>query len=127
MSKKIIETKHAPKPIGPYNQAVVHNGMVYISGQIAVHPESGKLILKDIQAETQQVLQNLKAVLQASNSSLDKVIKISIFLADMELFEDVNDVYSAYFEESSAPARECVAVKSLPKNVNVEISAIAFL
>lgn len=127
MEKKIIKTNDAPAPIGPYNQAVIAGNTVYISGQIAIDPVTGNLKNTEIETETHQVLQNLASILKAADSNLGKVIKTSIFLSDMDLFSEVNKVYAQYFDEANAPARECVAVKSLPKNVNVEISAIAIL
>lgn len=125
MEKKIVRTKNAPTPIGPYNQAVKAGGFVYVSGQIALHPVSADLHLDNIEQETKLVLENLRAVLEAANSDLDHVVKTSIFLSSMDLFQSVNAVYAQYFDSKNAPARECVAVSTLPKNVNVEISAIA--
>jgi 2-iminobutanoate/2-iminopropanoate deaminase len=122
--KQIIRTNDAPAPIGPYNQAVAFNGMVYASGQIAINPESGVLEMDTLQEEAHLVMKNLEAVLKAAGSDLSKIIKTSIFLSDMALFQEVNEVYGSYFEKDF-PARETVAVKGLPKGVNVEISAIA--
>ena len=122
--KSFIITENAPAPIGPYNQAVMAGNTLYVSGQIALHPESGKLIDETIENETRQVLENLKAVLNASGLELSDVVKTSIFLSDMSSFAKVNEVYGTYFTQNF-PARETVAVKTLPKNVNVEISAIA--
>jgi len=122
--KKIIHTKSAPAPIGPYNQAVLAGNTLYVSGQIALHPETGNLVSDNIQTETRQVLENLKAVINAADMQLSDVVKTSIFLSDMDSFAAVNEVYGTYFTENY-PARETVAVKTLPKNVNVEISAIA--
>ena len=122
--KKIIHTKSAPAPIGPYNQAVLAGNTLYVSGQIALHPETGNLVSDNIQTETRQVLENLKAVINAADMQLSDVVKTSIFLSDMDSFATVNEVYGTYFTENY-PARETVAVKTLPKNVNVEISAIA--
>ncbi|MEX0811793.1 MAG: Rid family detoxifying hydrolase [Chitinophagales bacterium] len=127
MQKKIINTSKAPAPIGPYNQAVSAAGFVYVSGQICIDPENGAIINESLEAETHQVLNNLKAVLNAAGCELDDVLKTSIFLSDMRLFQEVNEIYAKYFPSDNAPARECVAVKALPKNVNVEISAIAFI
>ncbi|TVR79189.1 MAG: RidA family protein [Chitinophagaceae bacterium] len=121
---KIIKTDKAPLPIGSYSQAVVHADTVFVSGQIAINPETNELMTDNIEIETKTVLNNLKAVLEASGSSLDKVIKCSVFLSDMELFASVNEVYSQFFVNHK-PAREAIAVKALPKYVNVEISAIA--
>lgn len=122
--KKIINTKNAPAPIGPYNQAVMVNDTLYISGQIAIEPESGNLLTENIELETKQVLDNLRAILNEVNLSFDNIVKTSIFLSDMNLFATVNEIYGTYFTQDF-PARETVAVKTLPKNVNVEISAIA--
>ena len=123
--KKIITTKNAPAPIGPYNQAVLAGNTLYTSGQIALHPETGELVLADIKTETKQVMENLKAVLAAADMTFENVIKTSIFISDMNNFSQINEVYGEYFEDSSAPARETVEVAKLPKFVNVEISCIA--
>lgn len=123
--KKIIETKEAPAPIGAYNQAVLTNGTLYVSGQIALDAESGELITPDIQSEAKKVMENLKAVLKAADMNFSNVVKASIFLSDMENFSAVNEIYSSYFNHDTAPARECVQVAALPKYVNVEISVIA--
>ncbi|MAC96125.1 MAG: reactive intermediate/imine deaminase [Flavobacteriales bacterium] len=123
--KKIIETKEAPAPIGAYNQAVLTNGTLYVSGQIALDTESGELITSDIQSEAKKVMENLKAVLKAADMNFSNVVKASIFLSDMENFSAVNEIYSSYFNHDTAPARECVQVAALPKYVNVEISVIA--
>lgn len=122
--KQIIESKNAPAPIGPYSQAVLKNGTLYVSGQIALDPTTGELHMEDISTETEWVMQNLKAVLAAAEMDFSHVLKCSIFLSDMSNFASVNHVYGKYFDEN-APARETVAVKTLPKNVNVEISCIA--
>lgn len=122
--KKIINTVHAPAPIGPYNQAVLSNGTLYISGQIALDPKNGELILSDIVAETHQVMKNLQAILEAAGMNFSNVVKSSIFLLDMNNFAKVNEVYGAYFS-ADFPARETVQVSCLPKQVNVEISMIA--
>ena len=123
--KKIIQTSKAPAPIGPYNQAVWAQDTLYISGQIGLNPETMEWQNSSIQIETEQVMQNLKAILEEAGLDFTKVVKTTIFLSDMALFAQVNEVYGNYFEESTAPARETVAVKALPKYVNVEISAIA--
>jgi 2-iminobutanoate/2-iminopropanoate deaminase len=123
--KQIIKTDKAPLPIGPYNQAVAFNGLVFVSGQIAIHPESGNLILNNIEDETNQVLHNVEAVLAASGTSLEKVLKVSVFVKDINLFSRINAVYATYFEEATAPARELVQVSELPRFVNIEISVIA--
>lgn len=123
--KKIITTQKAPAPIGPYNQAVIVNGTLFTSGQIAINPSSGDLILDDIKTETKQVMDNLAAVLEASGMTFENVVKSSIFIADMNDFTSINEVYGSYFNDETAPARETVQVACLPKNVNVEISMIA--
>jgi 2-iminobutanoate/2-iminopropanoate deaminase len=124
MEKKIIQTNQAPAPIGPYNQAVAAGGFLFISGQICIKPDTGEMNNADIQAETHQVMHNLKAVLQEAGMDFRNVVKTTIFLSDMALFSEVNEIYGKYFE-GDFPARETVAVKGLPKNVNVEISMIA--
>ena len=123
--KKIIQTPSAPAPIGPYNQAVQHGNMLFISGQVAFDPATGELVLDDIQQETTQVMKNLKAILDTAGMGFDHVVKTSIFLADMHQFSEVNAVYGSYFDADTAPARETVEVANLPKFVNVEISMIA--
>ena len=123
--KQIIKTDNAPAPIGPYNQAVLVKDTLYVSGQIGLNPESMKLVEGGVVAETEQVMLNLKAVLDAANMSFDNVIKSTIFVADMHDFSKVNEVYGSYFDEATAPARECVEAANLPKFVNVEISVIA--
>ncbi len=125
--KKIIFTEKAPAPIGPYSQAVAAGNMLYTSGQIALHPETGELITADIETETKQVMENMKAVLEAAGTSFENVIKSTIFISNMDDFAKINGVYGSYFDESNAPARETVQVAKLPKNVNVEISMIAIL
>ncbi len=126
MNKKIVITEKAPAPIGPYNQAVACNNMLFISGQIALNPVNGELIAGDATAETHQVMRNLQAILETAGSNFNHVVKTTIFLSDMNLFAQVNEVYGSYFS-ADYPARETVAVKGLPKNVNVEISMIATL
>jgi 2-iminobutanoate/2-iminopropanoate deaminase len=121
---QIIETSNAPLPIGPCSQAVIANGMAYLSGQIALHPVTGELVMDDIETETRQVMENIAALLEACGSSWEKVVKASIFLSDMGNFARVNAVYGSYFT-GNYPARETVQVACLPKNVNVEISIIA--
>lgn len=120
-----ISTKNAPQAIGPYSQAYVHNGLIYTSGQIALTPQ-GEFIDGDITAQSTQVLQNLKAILESAGSSLQKVIKTSVFLSDMEHFNALNAVYAEFFG-SHKPARSTIAVKTLPKNALVEIECIAVL
>ena len=124
MDKIIIRTTNAPAPIGPYNQAVLAGDTLYISGQICIDPVSGELKKKDIQEETHQVMQNLKAILLASGTGFNNVVKTTIFITDMNQFGEINEVYGKYFEEDF-PARETVQVAALPKFVNVEISMIA--
>lgn len=123
--KKIINTKNAPAPIGPYNQAVLNGDMLYTSGQIAINPKTGELEVDDIKAETKLVMENLKAILTEAEMSFENVIKSSIFISDMHNFAAINEVYGTYFNEATAPARETVEVANLPKFVNVEISVIA--
>lgn len=124
MEKKIIITPSAPAPIGPYSQAVQAGGLLFLSGQVAINPATGNIEATDTKAETIQVMENLKAVLLEAGYSFSDVVKTSIFLSDMSLFGTVNEVYGSYFT-GNYPARETVAVKTLPKNVNVEISMIA--
>ena len=123
--KKIIYTENAPAPIGPYNQAVLVGNTLYTSGQIALNPQTMELILDDIETETKQVMENMKAVLTAADMTFENVIKASIFIMNMNDFTRINSIYGSYFNEATAPARETVQVACLPKNVNVEISAIA--
>lgn len=123
--KKIIFTKNAPAPIGPYNQAVLIGNTLYTSGQIAINPATGELVLDTIELETKQVMENLKAVLEAAELTFSDVVKTTIFISDMHDFAKINAVYGTYFDEKTAPARETVQVAALPKFVNVEISMIA--
>ena len=125
--KKIIKTSNAPKPIGPYNQAIITNNLLFISGQIAFDPKTDKLILDNIENETKQVMENLKAILESVDATFENIVKTSIFISDMDNFVKVNGVYGSYFNEDTAPARETVEVARLPKDVNVEISMIAEL
>ncbi len=122
--KKIIFTEKAPKPIGPYSQAVLKNNTLFVSGQIAINPQTGVLDTSSIENETNLVMENIKAVIEASSMKMSDIVKCSIFLSDMENFGKVNEVYGKYFPENP-PARETVQVSVLPKNVNVEISVIA--
>ena len=124
MNKQVIETAKAPAPIGPYNQAIKANGFLFVSGQIALVPGTDKLNNNTIEEEAHQVMHNLKAVLEEAGLAFESVVKTTIFLSDMSLFTQVNEVYGKYFT-SNYPARETVAVKTLPKHVNVEISVIA--
>ena len=125
--KKIIITEHAPAPIGPYNQAVLIGNMLYTSGQIALNPKTMELVLDNIEIETKQVMENMKAVLEAANMRFENVIKTTIFIMNMNDFASINKVYGSYFNESTAPARETVQVTGLPRGVNIEISMIASL
>lgn len=125
--KKIIKTQNAPSPIGPYNQAIMLDNMLYTSGQIAIDPKTGNLVIEDIVVETKLVMENLKAILTEAGMTFENVIKSSIFISDMKNFSAINAVYGAYFDENTAPARETVEVANLPKYVNVEISMIASL
>ena len=123
--KKIIFTEKAPAPIGPYNQAILVGNTLYTSGQIALNPATMELVLNDIETETKQVMENLKAVLAAADMTFENVIKTTIFIMNMGDFTRINAVYGSYFDEATAPARETVQVACLPKNVNIEISMIA--
>ena len=123
--KRIINTSNAPKPIGPYNQAVISGDLMFISGQVAFDPNTDELVLDDIQSETKQVMENLKSILEEADLSFNNVVKTTIFLSDMNDFQQVNEVYGSYFSNNQAPARETVEVSRLPKDVNVEISMIA--
>ncbi len=124
MAKEIINTSNAPAPIGPYNQAVMTGNLLFISGQVALKPGTGELAMNDIIEETHQVMQNLKAILTEASMDFSNIVKTTIFLSDMDLFGQVNEIYGKYFN-GDFPARETIAVKGLPKNVNVEISMIA--
>ena len=125
--KKIIKTENAPKPIGPYNQAVIAGNYMFISGQIALNPKTGDLILNNIVDETVQVMENLKSILDEANLCFENVVKTTIFLSSMDNFKSVNEVYGSYLTNDTAPARETVEVSKLPVGVNVEISMIAIL
>ena len=125
--KKVIFTEKAPAPIGPYNQAVLSGNTLYTSGQIAINPADGSLVTNTIEAETTQVMENLKAVLEAAGMTFENVVKSTIFIMNMNDFGAINGIYGAYFNEKTAPARETVQVACLPKNVNVEISVIAII
>ena len=122
--KKVISTQKAPKAIGPYSQAILSGNTLYCSGQIAINPETGKLILSSISEETNQIMKNISEVLNAAEMNLSNVVKCSIFMKDMGQYSEINDVYASYFSENP-PAREAIEVSVLPKNVNVEISVIA--
>ena len=133
MAKQVIKTANAPEPIGPYSQAILYDNMLFISGQVALKPGTTEIINNDISEETHQVMRNLQAILTEAKMDFSNVIKTTIFLSDMALFGQVNDIYSTYFDTGLTgdkidfPARETVAVKGLPKNANVEISMIAAL
>ncbi len=122
--KQIIKTESAPAPIGPYNQAVLVNGFLYVSGQIAINPLNNGLTLSSIEDETRQVMDNVSAILKEAGFAFDDVVKTTIFLSDMSLFPVVNEIYGSYFT-GAFPARETIAVAGLPKSVNVEISVVA--
>ena len=122
--KTVINSKNAPSPIGPYSQAVISGNTLFASGQIAINPKTGELNMDSIEVETEQVMQNIKAVLQEANMTFENIVKCSIFLSDMDSFSRVNEVYGKYFS-TNPPARETVEVSCLPKSVNVEISFIA--
>jgi 2-iminobutanoate/2-iminopropanoate deaminase len=124
--KKIISTEHAPKAIGPYSQAVVANGLVFLSGQIAIDPATNQLIEGDIAAQTERTLENLRAVLTAAGSSLAQVVKTTVFLKDMGEFSKMNEVYGRYFSENP-PARATVEAARLPRDVRVEIECVAIV
>lgn len=125
--KKIVFTDKAPAPIGPYSQAVLKGDTLYTSGQIAINPATGELVTDSIEAETKQVMENMKEVLIAAGMTFEHVVKTTIFIMDMNDFAKINTVYATYFNEKTAPARETVQVACLPKNVNVEISMTAIL
>jgi 2-iminobutanoate/2-iminopropanoate deaminase len=122
--KQIIKTSKAPAPIGPYNQAILANGILFVSGQIAINPDTNELVLSSLEEETHQVLKNISAILEEANLTFDSIVKTTIFLSDMGLFPKVNEIYGSYFT-GEFPARETVAVAGLPKGVNVEISVTA--
>ena len=122
--KKVINTKNAPKAIGPYSQAILSGNTLYCSGQIAINPDTGNLVIENITAETNQVMKNILAVLKAEDMNFENVVKCSIFMIDMNDYSAVNEEYAKCFSENP-PAREAVQVSVLPKNVNVEISIIA--
>lgn len=126
MDKRVIKTTKAPEPIGPYNQAIVSNNMLFISGQIPVNPDTNELVAGDVAVETHQVMRNLHEILEEAGINFNHVVKSTIFLSDMQFFSAVNEVYGSYFA-ADYPARETVAVKGLPKGVNVEISMIAVM
>lgn len=125
--KRIVRTDHAPAPIGPYNQAIIAKNTLYASGQIALNPATGDLVTGDIESETRQVMENIKAILDAAELTFEHVVKVSVFVKDMHMFSRINAVYAEYFNDATAPARELVEVANLPKFVNIEISVTAVL
>ena len=125
VSKKIVQTPNAPAPIGPYNQAVWAGNTLFVSGQIAIDPKTGNLNMETLEVETHQVMKNLEAILKDQDLTFDDVVKSGIFLSDMNNFSTVNEIYGSYLR-SEPPARETVEVACLPKNVNVEISVVAY-
>ena len=124
MDRNIVNTIKAPKPVGPYSQAVKANGWLYISGQIPINPETGEPVKGPFELQARTVLNNLKEILEAGGSGLDRVVKVMIFLTDMECFTQLNDIYTEYFGKSR-PARACVGVSRLPKDATIEIEAVA--
>lgn len=126
MNKVIIKTDLAPAPIGPYNQAVKAGNFLFASGQIALDPATGNLVNATIEEEANQVMKNIAAILKEASADFNNIVKTTIFLSDMSLFAEVNEIYGSYFS-GDYPARETVAVKGLPKNVNIEISITAYL
>ena len=127
MNKTVITDAHAPNPIGSYNQAVIANGFVFTAGQIAIDPDTGKLIEGSFKDRVEQVFKNLSAILEHAGTDLSKVVKFTVFLTDMSYYGDVNDVFNAWLDEANAPARSLVAVKGLPADTDVEIECIAII
>lgn len=127
MKKKIVNAQNAPAPIGPYNHANAANGFLFISGQVALNPATGEMMQNSIEEETRQVLTNLKAIVEAAGGSLLDILKCTVFVADMGQYAAINAVYAEFFADDTAPARELVQVSKLPRNANIEISAIAVL
>jgi 2-iminobutanoate/2-iminopropanoate deaminase len=123
--KKIINPSNSPTPVGPYNHSTLFNGMLFTSGQIAINPKSGELIIDTIEEETHQVMKNIQTILEAAGLTFEDVLKCSVFVSDMNNYSRINAVYAKYFNEDTAPARELVEVANLPKFVNIEISVIA--
>jgi 2-iminobutanoate/2-iminopropanoate deaminase len=126
MSKRIIKTERAPAAIGPYSQAIVANGFVFVSGQIPLDPHTGQLVQGDIQAQARQCLENLKAILEAAGTTMDKLVKVTVFAKDLKDFQAINRVYAEYFKENP-PARSFVEVSRLPRDAAIEIEGIALL
>ena len=127
MAKKILNPKTAPQPIGPYNQCVIVNGFIYTAGQIALDPTTGNLVAGDVSSQTRQVLVNLKNILEGADTSLDKVVKTTVFLKNLDDFAAMNNVYGEFFPPDIAPARSTIEVARLPKDAVVEIEAVATL
>ena len=127
MPRTTVATDKAPGAIGPYSQAVKTDTLVFVSGQLALDPVSGQLLTADIQQETRQALTNLKAILEAAGSSLAQVVKTTVFIADMDQFGEINEVYAEFFQGDDPPARACVEVARLPKDANVEVEAVDLL
>jgi len=127
MDKTVITDAHAPNPIGSYNQAVIANGFVFTAGQIAIDPDTGKLIEGSFKDRVEQVFKNLSAILEHAGTDLSKVVKFTVFLTDMSYYGDVNDVFNVWLDEANAPARSLVAVKGLPADTDVEIECIAII
>ena len=129
MSREVIQTKQAPAPVGPYNQAIAAQGkLVFVAGQIPLHPETGQIVAEgDITGQTQQVMVNIGAILEAAGASWQNVVKTTVFLSDLANFVPMNQVYAQYFDSETAPARACVEVTRLPKDVLVEIECIAVI
>ena len=125
MKRSIVETKKAPPPVGPYSQAIQAGNMVFVSGQIALHPETNE-IPEDFTTQCHQVLKNLQAILEASGSSLEHTVKVMIYMTDIDRFNELNEIYAGYLG-SSKPARACVEVSKLPKGVLVEMDAVALI
>lgn len=125
MSKQIINTSNAPSPVGPYNQATLVGDMLFVSGQIAIDPSTGQLVMGSIEEETRQVMNNLSQILGEAGMNFENVVKASVFVSDMHNYSKINAIYAEYFDEATAPARELVEVANLPKFVNIEISVIA--
>ncbi|PPS41181.1 RidA family protein [Chroococcidiopsis sp. TS-821] len=128
MTRKVIRTDAAPAPVGPYNQAIAASGqMIFVAGQIPLHPQSNAIVGEDVAQQTTQVMANVKAILEAAGATFQDVVKTTVFLSDMNNFAAMNAAYSQYFDESTAPARACVEVSRLPKDVLVEIECIAVI
>ena len=125
--RRVLNTDKAPSPVGPYNQSVVANQTMYVSGQVAIDPESGEMMQSTIEVETRQVMQNIEAVLKAANLNFDNILMCNVFVTDMNNYAKINSVYAEFFDADTAPARALVEVGRLPKDANIEISVIATL